>query len=211
MYVYCVVVREKGNVDGCADKLVQESVDRGSTDNITAIVIGLSPVSSWERASSVFSQTLLMEQLNEKRLPNKSCKGRREYNGTKEPKVRKIGKRIVEAIRLNRIEHMNDLVITVDQRLKALVHFFIRKNSLVCCEQWIQMFISVRQQLREQNNTIVPSTVPDNRDCDSAACCRSCSARAAQKGRKPTCSATIGSVVRSSLQKELAFLSEHSG
>ena len=72
MYVYCVVVREKGNVDGCADKLVQESVDRGSTDNITAIVIGLSPVSSWERASSVFSQTLLMEQLNEKRLPNKS-------------------------------------------------------------------------------------------------------------------------------------------
>ena len=33
MYVYCVVVREKGNVDGCADKLVQESVDRGSTDN----------------------------------------------------------------------------------------------------------------------------------------------------------------------------------
>jgi hypothetical protein len=94
-----------------------------------------------------------MEQLNEKRLPNKSSKGRREYNGTKEPKVRKIGKRIVEAIRLNRIEHMNDLVITVDQRLEALVHFFIRKHSLVCCEQWIQMFISVRQQLREQKKT----------------------------------------------------------
>ncbi|KAK8821982.1 hypothetical protein WA538_000079, partial [Blastocystis sp. DL] len=37
----CKIVREEilsGNVDGCADKLVQESVDRGSTDNITAIV-----------------------------------------------------------------------------------------------------------------------------------------------------------------------------
>lgn len=47
----------KGNVDGCAEKLVQESVDRGSTDNITALVIGLSPVSTCERVCSVSSQT----------------------------------------------------------------------------------------------------------------------------------------------------------
>lgn len=57
MYVHWVGVRIKGNIDGCAEKLVQESVDRGSTDNITALVIGLCPVSSWERSSSVFSQT----------------------------------------------------------------------------------------------------------------------------------------------------------
>ena len=38
---------KEGRLASCAEKIIQEAVDHGSTDNITAIVVGLKPVEQW--------------------------------------------------------------------------------------------------------------------------------------------------------------------
>lgn len=44
----CRIVRENRQESAsCAERIVQEAVDQGSTDNITAIVVGLKPVEAW--------------------------------------------------------------------------------------------------------------------------------------------------------------------
>lgn len=44
----CRIVRENRQEGAsCAERIVQEAVDQGSTDNITAIVVGLKPVEAW--------------------------------------------------------------------------------------------------------------------------------------------------------------------
>ena len=48
----CRIVKEEvaasGTAEKCAERIVQEAVDRGSTDNITAIVVGLKPIAEWK-------------------------------------------------------------------------------------------------------------------------------------------------------------------
>ena len=44
----CRIVRENRQESAsCAERIVQEAVDQGSTDNITAVVVGLKPVEAW--------------------------------------------------------------------------------------------------------------------------------------------------------------------
>lgn len=34
-------------METCAEKIVQQAIEFGSTDNITAVVVGLKPISEW--------------------------------------------------------------------------------------------------------------------------------------------------------------------
>ena len=38
---------KEGRMKSCAERIIQEALDRGSTDNVTALVIALKPVEQW--------------------------------------------------------------------------------------------------------------------------------------------------------------------